>query len=195
MTTIASWISSRVAAESRLTRAELGELVAELAGEPRFWAEYVRHDADTRYFHQLYRDPNLDVWLICWLNAQDTGYHDHDVSSGAVTVVGGELAEDYLYVDDSGWIGERTRIRAAGTVWDFDPASIHGLRHAGGPPATSLHVYSPALWRMGHYEPGPLGLLRHSITYADEQAGNLVGGVATAPPTGASPQEPRATPR
>ena len=195
MTTIASWISNRVPPETRLARPELAALVAELATEPRFWAEYVRHDPDTRYFHQLYRDPNLDVWLICWLNAQDTGYHDHDVSSGAVTVVAGELAEDYLYVDDSGWIGERTRIRRAGDVWDFDPASIHGLRHAGGPPATSLHVYSPALWRMGHYEPGPLGLLRHSITYADEQAGHLVGGTATAPTTETSRPEPYAVRR
>ena len=44
------------------------------------------------------------------------------------------------------------------------------MLHAGGPPATSIHVYSPALWRMGYYEPGDAGLRRTPITYADEMA-------------------------
>ncbi len=35
-------------------------------------------------------------------------------------------------------------------------------------PSTSIHLYSPALWRMGHYEPGPRGMRRTGITYADE---------------------------
>jgi predicted metal-dependent enzyme (double-stranded beta helix superfamily) len=166
--TLAEWIRERVPPELPLTREKSADLAVAIGKEPRFWAEYVRHDPDERYFHQLYRDPNLDIWLICWLNTQDTGYHDHDISSGAVYIVEGELCEDYFFRDESGWIGEQTRARHAGEVWHFDPASIHGLRHAGGPPVTSIHVYSPALWRMGHYEPGPLGLLRHSITYADE---------------------------
>ena len=47
------------------------------------------------------------------------------------------------------------------------------MRHAGPAdnPATSIHVYSPALWRMGYYETDPSGLLRRvSITYAEELA-------------------------
>jgi predicted metal-dependent enzyme (double-stranded beta helix superfamily) len=170
MTTLAEWIRSRIPAEARLDRDECAELAVAIAAEPRFWSEFVRHDPNQRYFFQLYRDPNLDIWLICWLEAQDTGYHDHDVSMGAVCIVEGALCEDYLYRDEDGWIREKTRQRAAGDVWHFDASSIHGLRHSGGPRATSIHVYSPALWRMGHYEAGPIGLLRESITYADETA-------------------------
>jgi len=170
MRTLAQWIRDRVPAEAMLTRAETAELATAIGEERRFWAEYTRHDPNQRYFHQLYRDPNLDVWLICWLDAQDTGYHDHDVSCGAVYVAAGVLCEDYLYRDEDGWIREKTRERRAGEVWDFDPSSIHGVRHPGGPPATSIHVYSPALLRMGHYSAGPLGMLRESITYADEAA-------------------------
>jgi hypothetical protein len=29
----------------------------------------------------------------------------------------------------------------------------------------------PALWRMGHYEPGPRGMRRVGMTYADELLG------------------------
>jgi hypothetical protein len=162
MTELRTWIHERVPAGENLTRAQLAALAVALGEERALWAGLVRHDPETRYFTQLYRDANLDVWLICWLDAQDTGYHDHELSSGAVYVV---------YRDAGGWISVRTRERAAGTVFDFDGASIHGLRHAGGPPATSIHVYSPALWRMGYYEPGEGGVRRTSITYADELAG------------------------
>jgi Cysteine dioxygenase type I len=162
------WIHERVPPGENLTRRQLASLATALAQEPRLWRAHVRHDPESRHFVQLYRDANVDVWLICWLDAQDTGYHDHDLSSGAVHVVEGTLYEDYFHRDENGWIDVRTRTRAAGSVFDFDGASIHGMRHAGGPGATSLHVYSPALWRMGYYEPGEGGVRRVSITYADE---------------------------
>jgi hypothetical protein len=45
------------------------------------------------------------------------------------------------------------------------------MRHAGGPPVTSIHCYSPPLWRMGYYEPDAQGALsRVSMTYLDEIA-------------------------
>jgi hypothetical protein len=175
MTEIRKWIHERVAPGENLTREQLSALAFAIGNEPDLWSEHVRHDPNARYFQHLYRDTNLDVWLICWLDAQDTGYHDHDVSSGAVYVCEGTLHEDYFFADAEGWISVKTRPRRAGTVFDFDGSSIHGMRHAGGPPATSIHVYSPALWRMGHYEPGHGGLKRESITYADE----LVSGTAS----------------
>jgi hypothetical protein len=170
MTDLRHWIHERVPADENLSRPQLAELATALGREPGFWSHLVRHDPNTRYFNQLYRDANVDVWLICWLEAQDTGYHDHELSSGAVYVAAGTLSEDYFYRDAGGWIHVQTRERAEGTAFDFDGASIHGVRHAGGPPATSIHVYSPALWRMGYYEPGEGGLRRMSITYADELA-------------------------
>ena len=147
-------------------------LVTELAAQPRFWKRFVRHDPDTRYFAQLYRDPHLDIWLICWQNAQDTGYHDHDRSSGAVYVCEGTLYEDHFERDPDGWMREVTREHQTAGSFDFDSSYIHGVRHSGGPPATSLHAYSPALWRMGHYKVGQQtgALGRVSITYADELA-------------------------
>ncbi len=169
---LTGWIHGGVPEDSDLDRAALIQLVTDLAAQPRFWKRFVRHDPSTRHFVQLYRDPHLDLWLICWLDAQDTGYHDHDISSGAVYVVEGQLHEDHFQRDEDGWIREKTRVHEPGSVFDFDSSYIHGVRHAGGPPATSLHAYSPALWRMGHYYPGQQSgaLGRVSITYADELA-------------------------
>jgi hypothetical protein len=119
-------------------------------------------------FTELYRDVHLDVWLISWQNQQDTGFHDHDLSSGAVYVCEGGLEEDRLIAGQGG-IREVNRPRPAGSVFDFEAARVHCMRPPGGAPAVSIHAYSPALWRMGYYSFDADGnLCRTSVTYADE---------------------------
>jgi predicted metal-dependent enzyme (double-stranded beta helix superfamily) len=169
---IATWIQRRLPADHDLARSELVDLAVAIGRESRLWTPFERHDAAERFYHQLYRDPNVDVWLICWLPGQGTGYHDHDRSDGAVYVCLGSLYEDYFCREADGWIRERTNLHEAGGYFSFEASDIHGVRHAGDAPATSVHVYSPALWRMGHYEPDPRGALRRiSVTYADELLG------------------------
>lgn len=69
-----------------LTPAELREWVAEFATREDLWERHVAHDTGGRHFVSLYRDTTVDVWLLCWNIVDDTGWHDHDVSSGAVAV-------------------------------------------------------------------------------------------------------------
>ena len=172
MNQMATFLSTRLVADSDLTRPELTELARAIGLEESLWRADVRHDPEERHYVQLYRDPNIDVWLICWTHRQDTGYHDHDRSSGAVYVCEGMLWEDYFQRDADGWIREKTRQHAAGGSFDFDAAYIHGVRNEGNDPATSIHVYSPALWRMGHYEADENGVMRRiAMTYADELLG------------------------
>jgi predicted metal-dependent enzyme (double-stranded beta helix superfamily) len=170
MSDVTAWLLERLPRDRDLDRAELTELATDLGREPSLWQQHVRHDPNERYFLQLYRDVHVDVWLICWLNAQDTGFHDHDLSSGAVYVVEGVLAEDRFHFDEE-HLRTTVRERPAASVFDFDASYIHCMRHAGVAPATSIHVYSPALWRMGYYERDGAGdLCRTSITYMDEVA-------------------------
>lgn len=173
MKDLAAWLRERVPADTDLDRPAMARLVADVVAAERFWRPSVRHDHEMRFYRQLYRDPNVDVWLICWVEGQSTGYHDHDRSSGAVQVCEGTLFEDWFRVEEDGWVREKTTEHAAGGRFDFDAADIHGVRHPGADaaPATSIHVYSPALWRMGHYEPGPRGMRRVGVTYADELLG------------------------
>jgi hypothetical protein len=86
-----------------------------------------------------------------------------------VQVVEGTLLEDSFVARDGGF-GLQTVAHDAGSCFSFDATYIHDVRHDGGVPATSIHVYSPALWRMGHYEFGPRGLGRVSLTYMEEVA-------------------------
>ena len=105
------------------------------------------------------------MWLICWMDGHDTGFHDHDISSGAFTVVSGRLRE------------ERLRFGAAassitpdpGMSTQFAPTDIHRVVHEGDGPAVSIHAYSPPLVRMGSYVVEEGGaLLRQPIGPVEE---------------------------
>ena len=144
---------------------ELRELVARIAADPGSWRPLVRADTSARHFEQLWRDDHLDVWVITWASGNDTGFHDHDMSRGAVAVVQGEIVEERLVVGGP----SRRLARRAGDAFDFDASHVHRMRKDDGAVAVSIHAYSPPLWRMGAYEIGPAGeLARHSISYAEE---------------------------
>ena len=148
-----------------LTAAQLEDYVARLARRPELWAHRIAHDPTARVFEELERDDHLAVWLICWMEDHDTGFHDHDLSQGAVAVVRGAVHEDRLRFDGSR--GRRTL--GAGSTFSFGASDIHRVLHAGRGPAVTLHAYSPPLWRMGAYEVrGDGTLARHSLSYAEE---------------------------
>jgi predicted metal-dependent enzyme (double-stranded beta helix superfamily) len=89
---------------------------------------------------------NFEVWLICWSRLQDTGFHDHDGSRGAVAVVDGALAERRLAI---GSVAPATAVFAEGSSFSFGAAHIHDVSQTGPVPATSIHAYSPRLGSMG----------------------------------------------
>lgn len=156
-----SWLSLPT---RNLDLAELEALVNELAGQPRRWRDWVSFSDDERHFVSLYRDDHLDVWLLCWTPSNDTGWHDHDISSGAVRVVRGCLQES------NPRIGGRPASRnvPAGKSFSFGPDRIHRL--AGiDKRSVSIHAYSPPLWRLGAYAIDDHGVMRRmSVSYADE---------------------------
>ena len=81
---------------NELDGSALESLVRDLAADPQVWEHLVQHSPDQRVYEELRRDDDVAVWLICWMDDHDTGFHDHDLSRGAVAVVQGEVAEDRL---------------------------------------------------------------------------------------------------
>jgi predicted metal-dependent enzyme (double-stranded beta helix superfamily) len=148
-----------------LDETELTALVADLAARPEAWQHLVSHRADARTYVELHRDEHVAVWLICWMNDHDTGYHDHDLSAGAVGVAAGAIREERLVIG-----GEPAeRIATEGEAFAFGPSDIHRVSHVGDAPAVTIHAYSPPLWRMGAYEVLDSGVLqRWSLSYAEE---------------------------
>jgi quercetin dioxygenase-like cupin family protein len=147
-----------------LDQSELLEVVASLAATPELWRKHVAFDDDERHYVCLYRDTHVDVWLLCWTPSNDTGWHDHDLSSGSVAVVEGRLIEHVLAVGTP----SIATIVSAGQVFSFGPDHIHRLTGLDER-SVSVHAYSPPLWRMGQYAVSSSGVLRRtSVSYADE---------------------------
>jgi predicted metal-dependent enzyme (double-stranded beta helix superfamily) len=147
-----------------LDEGELAELAAELARRPELWQRHVCHAADSRHYASLHRDEFVDVWLLCWTPGNDTGWHDHDVSSGAVQVVQGALKESNPRI---GGIPAETVI-VAGDSLRFGPDHIHRLTGEAAQ-SVSIHAYSPPLTRLGQYTIDEAGVLRRlSVGYEDE---------------------------
>jgi predicted metal-dependent enzyme (double-stranded beta helix superfamily) len=154
---------------TELDGSALESLVRDLAADPAVWEHLVQHSPDQRHYEELRRDDDVAVWLICWMDEQDTGFHDHDLSGGAVAVVQGEVAEDRLALGGRGGRDFFTRTFGEGEAFHFSAADIHRVRHLGDAPAVTIHAYSPPLWRMGAYEVLPGGeLRRHAMSYAEE---------------------------
>ncbi|MDX6670518.1 MAG: hypothetical protein QOI91_881 [Solirubrobacteraceae bacterium] len=144
---------------------ELVALVEDLAARRGLWEDLVSHDPAQRNYHELLRDRHASAWLICWMDDQDTGFHDHDLSGGAVTVVSGRVAEERMVLGGP----PRRRVIGPGESFAFAASDIHRVAHEPGAPAVTLHAYSPPLWRMGAYLVEPDGSLqRHSVSYAEE---------------------------
>ena len=139
------------------TRQELLGLAASIAADPAALAGHIAFSDDKRHYVSLHRDTHVDVWLLCWTPQNDTGWHDHDISSGAVAVTQGTLTEHNLAI---GTPSIETEI-GAGSAYSFGPDHIHRLT-GRDPGSVSVHAYSPPLWRMGQYTLGAGGQLRRS---------------------------------
>ncbi len=163
---LSSALSSVPRARGRdLSGEELEAFVRELADRPELWIDFVRHDASQRVYEELLSDEHVTAWLICWIDDQDTGFHDHDVSAGAVAVVSGDVREERLAIGGEPF----GREFCAGEAFHFAASDIHRVRHGGSDPAVTLHVYSPPLARMGAYAIGDDGVLQRRTMPSSEE--------------------------
>jgi predicted metal-dependent enzyme (double-stranded beta helix superfamily) len=149
-----------------LSISELRSLTARLADDSEAWRPLVRHDPAERIFERIVNEPAVEAWLICWMPGHDTGFHDHDVSSGAVAVLEGAVREDRLVLGSAASLSRRY---SAGELFDFSPADIHRVVHEGEEPTVTLHVYSPRIARPGAYSVSPEGVLRRHAVLSSEE--------------------------
>lgn len=148
-----------------MTVAELGELTRSVGAARGTWEHLVRHDPGQRVFERLPSPPGTEAWLMCWMPDQDSGPHDHDISSGAITVVEGELTEERF-----GWEASASPTAyGAGETFGFGPSDVHRVVHSGVTPTIAIHAFSPPLRSLGSYARGRHGELhRYALDPGDE---------------------------
>lgn len=130
-----------------LSEAEVGDLAARIARREDLVRPLVRHREDERHSASLYADEHVGVWVISWMPGQDTGYHDHAGSHGAVAVVEGHVREQRPTWNGAPHVRDATSKEA----FAFSQADIHRVYAVGTEPAVTVHVYSPPLEAMTVY--------------------------------------------
>lgn len=139
-----------------LSPTELDDFVQVLARRRTEWEHLIRHSPDGRVFEQVWDDEEVNAWLICWSDLQDTGWHDHDASAAAIFVLDGQIREERLRLAAA----PVSCVMRSGTSFYVPSSAIHRVLHAGSRPAVTLHAYSPPLTRTGAYWLGPGGDLQ-----------------------------------
>jgi hypothetical protein len=148
-----------------LTTEELQSFASDLSGTPERWSHHVKHLSDARVFEQIWEDEQVNAWVICWSEDQDTGFHDHDESSAAIAVISGEVREDRLRIGGP----PESRVFGSGSTFVVPSVAIHRVLHSGHGPAVTIHAYSPPLARTGAYRIDSDGNIhREVLTLEDE---------------------------
>jgi predicted metal-dependent enzyme (double-stranded beta helix superfamily) len=148
-----------------LTLEQLERFVAELVASPERWGHLVRHCDDARVYEQIWDDEDVNAWVICWSEDQDTGFHDHDVSAAGIAVIRGTVREDRLRIGAA----PSSQEFPAGAIFSVPPVAIHRVLHAGQGPAVTIHAYSPPLARTGAYRVGEQGELQREALALDAE--------------------------
>jgi Cysteine dioxygenase type I len=93
----------------------------------------------------LWRDQHSEAWLNLWWEPRDTGYHDHDGSCVGVYVIAGRAWNEALALGTP-----RAHEYGPGETFWFPGDGIHRMDHQAG--AVTIHVYSPPIREIGHYD-------------------------------------------
>src|SRR4051794_10212286 len=117
---------------------ELERFIHELAAESERWQHLVRHADDVRVYEQIWEDENVNAWVICWSEDQDTGFHDHDDATAVIMVIDGQVREERLRFGAA----PETRLAGPGMSLVVPATAIHRVLHAGTGPAITIHAYS-----------------------------------------------------
>jgi quercetin dioxygenase-like cupin family protein len=148
-----------------LTPQALRRFVADLVDQPELWQHVVRHADDARVYEQIWDDENVNAWVICWSEDQDTGFHDHDESTAAIFVIEGHVREERLRLGAT----PDERVIGPGESFFVPATAIHRVLHAGSMPAVTIHAYSPPLRRTGAYRIGPDGALQRAAQSYEQE--------------------------
>ena len=111
-----------------------------------------------RTAERIFRSETHDIWLIRWGAGARTELHDHGESAGAICVVAGELVENRP--NPARVAQPLRRVLRALDDRPMAPSHIHEVVNESDTVAASVHVYSPPLATMQHFDLTPDSELR-----------------------------------
>jgi predicted metal-dependent enzyme (double-stranded beta helix superfamily) len=137
-------------------------------------AELEEPQPGERTFERVLHAESHDIWLIRWAVGSRTEVHDHGGSAGVLYVVNGALVEHRPMPLR---IGSQPRLELQASEYrSMSPSHVHAVANESATTATSVHVYSPPLATMQHFEKGndsQLRRLHREVVEPDAIAGTF----------------------
>jgi hypothetical protein len=144
-----------------LSTADLEQISIGIRDRPELWEPLLVVDAHRRRYRLLFEDERTDIWVLCWMPGQSTGFHDHDVSDVGIAIAQGMIVERQLRLPT----GATSLELRPGDTRQGPAGYIHSVAHGQGIPAVSIHCYSPPLMQVGQYRVDPDGVLRRDAEH------------------------------
>jgi hypothetical protein len=144
-----------------LSTADLEQISIAIRDRPELWEPLLVVDAHRRRYRLLFEDERTDIWVLCWMPGQSTGFHDHDVSDVGIAIAQGMIVERQLRLPT----GATSLELRPGDTRQGPAGYIHSVAHGQGIPAVSIHCYSPPLMQVGQYRVNPDGVLRRDAEH------------------------------
>jgi hypothetical protein len=150
-----------LSASGRLLSPEECAALARSAADLVDLAEHDRQGEGS--YELLWRTEHSEGWLNMWWEPRDTGFHDHSDSCVGVYVLEGRARNEALVVNGPRRVNEY----GPGEAFSFPGTGIHRMEHDRG--TVTIHVYSPPIREIGHYDVVD-GELRRQPGAADESS-------------------------
>ncbi|HEY3941057.1 MAG TPA: hypothetical protein VGL60_01120 [Acidimicrobiales bacterium] len=141
----------------RLSPVELLAIAHGFAGLARRWPG-LANPAERRW-SLVAATAHFEAFVIGWPAEGLLELHDHGGASGAIVVASGTLVETSVGRTPTDRTIQVTNVLHAGRHVAFEADRVHDVVNEGPDPATSVHVYSPALTSMTFYRRSATGSL------------------------------------
>jgi cysteine dioxygenase len=115
---------------------------------------FLQFSADHYVRNLMYAGPSYQALVLCWQSGQRSPIHDHRGSSCAVKIISGVATETTFARAANGMIyASGSRQLGAGESCASQDADVHQISNLQpeGADLVTLHIYSPALYRMNMY--------------------------------------------
>jgi predicted metal-dependent enzyme (double-stranded beta helix superfamily) len=150
-----------IPAQAQLSAVELEQVAIAIRDRPELWEPLLVVDPARRRYRLLFEDERADIWVLCWMPGQSTGFHDHDISDVGIAIAQGMIVERQLRLPS----GATALQLCHGDTRQGPAGYVHSVAHGEGEPAVSIHCYSPPLMRVGQYRVDPSGVLRRDAEH------------------------------
>jgi Cysteine dioxygenase type I len=144
-----------IPAVSSLSALDLEQMAIAIRDRPELWQPLLVVDQLRRRYRLLFEDWRTDIWVLCWMPGQSTGFHDHDISDVGIAIAQGMIVERQLRLPT----GATSLELRPGDTRQGPAGYIHSVAHGEGMPAVSIHCYSPPLMKVGQYRVDTDGVL------------------------------------